>query len=133
LAEAYHLTASHFASTLFFNENGEFKDVDLPIEAQLSPIRAACAMKKDGKTIWILAGNRFHVEVETTRYDAGDGVVLTIDGTNMTVNLTHETGLSLGHDVTSMAVTTNALGQQILLSVSNKGPVFARTITSEEH
>ena len=68
----------NFESIVLINENGRFKNTSLPIEAQVSPIKDAMIndFNNDGYQDVILIGNHYGVEVETTRYDAGNGLIL---------------------------------------------------------
>jgi len=67
-----------FASVILINNNGKFTIKPLPTEAQFSVINGIVIddVNKDGIKDIILGGNRFEVEIETTRSDASIGLVL---------------------------------------------------------
>lgn len=73
-----------FESIILINNNGKLKKQSLPIQAQVSPIKASLVFdfNKDGNMDILVAGNHFGVEVETTRYDAGFGALLLGKGNN---------------------------------------------------
>ncbi len=75
---AIHYEANEFRSGYFINENGNFKFVPFPIQAQLSPINSIVYHDFDNDNIkdLLLAGNNYNAEVETTRADAGIGIFL---------------------------------------------------------
>ncbi len=112
--------AHTFANTVFLNEGSSFKSVVLPNEAQIAPVYGIAIddFDKDGTTDIFLAGNMYQREVETTRSDAGKGVMLTFlkDGTISTKRST-ETGVSADRDV--RAVKTIASGDTNLLVIAN--------------
>ena len=67
-----------FNSIILYNEGNEgLRKVDLPNEAQISPLKSCLILdiNEDGIKDLITIGNHFGVEVETTRYDAGYGAV----------------------------------------------------------
>ncbi len=85
LATAFHRKATTLASVYIENlGNGTFKTTNLPWQAQLAPISdfEFADINKDGTPEVISVGNLFNVEVETPRYDASIGSVLsfTSDG-----------------------------------------------------
>ena len=79
LDEAYHVEANTFASIVLINRgNEQFQQVELPIEAQMSPVLSCISRDLNGDNYddLILGGNIYNTEVETPRLDAGSGVVL---------------------------------------------------------
>ena len=79
LEEALHYQATTFTSTYFENlGNGNFASHPLPPEAQLSSINDLLIedLNQDGLPDILMAGNLYDAEVETTRNDAGYGMVL---------------------------------------------------------
>lgn len=84
MSDAVVYEISNFESIILINEDGKLKRQSLPIQAQVSPIKASLVddFNKDGFKDILLVGNHFGVEVETTRYDAGIGNVLLGDGKN---------------------------------------------------
>ncbi len=70
--------AEIFASVLLINDNGKFVVKELPREGQFSVVNAIVIddFNHDGIKDILLGGNRFEVEIETTRSDASIGVIL---------------------------------------------------------
>lgn len=70
--------AELFESVILWNDNGVFRLKSLPIEAQFSVINGIVIddFNKDGQKDILLGGNRFEVEIETTRSDASVGLLL---------------------------------------------------------
>ena len=84
LADIYNLTnaekyaATTLASGILWNEGGSWTFAPLPAEAQVAPINATIIddINQDGLKDIISVGNLYAMEVETTRLDAGKGLVL---------------------------------------------------------
>ncbi|MEO6037133.1 MAG: VCBS repeat-containing protein, partial [Saprospiraceae bacterium] len=64
------------------NKNGQFIQHHLPLQAQLSPMQGIVAddVNGDGHPDLLLAGNKYGMDVETNRCDAGNGALLLGDG-----------------------------------------------------
>jgi enediyne biosynthesis protein E4 len=69
-------------SMVFLNRGDHFDESPLPLEAQLSPVFGIAVgdLDGDGNEDIFLSQNFFHVDPETSRYDAGRGVWLKGDG-----------------------------------------------------
>lgn len=82
LDAAQQLEAKTFATTYFENQNGKLVARPLPTLAQFAPCNHLLAedLNADGHLDLMLAGNSYSPEVETGRYDAGNGLVLIGDG-----------------------------------------------------
>jgi hypothetical protein len=82
LEAAQHLEAHTFATTLFINDKGKFKATALPSLAQLAPCNQVISndFNGDGNPDLLLCGNSYSADVETGRYDASNGALLTGDG-----------------------------------------------------
>ena len=81
-SRAKTLVADTFESMVLLNRGGRFETIPLPIEAQMSPgfgISVA-DFDGDGHEDLFLAQNFFGMDVETSRQDAGTGLVLLGDG-----------------------------------------------------
>ncbi len=120
LANALHYEASTFASAYFENlGNGEFQMKILPTMAQISSINDFIVedFNQDGIQDILLAGNQYHAEVETTRADAGFGMVLLGAGSGdfRPVPKT-ESGIFLPYDVKSL---TNLDHRRILVGCNS--------------
>jgi hypothetical protein len=76
------LTAETFDSMIFLNRGGRFEGIPLPAEAQFSPAFGVSIadFDGDGSEDLFLAQNFFGMDVETSRQDAGAGLVLLGDG-----------------------------------------------------
>mgnify|MGYP006100121167 CR=1 FL=1 len=112
----------NFESIVLINENGRFKNTSLPIEAQVSPIKDAMIndFNNDGYQDVILIGNHYGVEVETTRYDAGNGLILLGDGKNNFTSLSSiKSGVNLFKDSRSIS-SLKLMDKNILVITSNK-------------
>ncbi len=76
------LEASWLESTVFLNRGGRFEARPLPIEAQLAPAFGVCVadFDGDGAEDAFLSQNFFATRPETSRLDAGRGLLLRGDG-----------------------------------------------------
>jgi hypothetical protein len=83
LERSLNYQAKTFASSYIENlGNGKFKMHQLPNKAQFSSINDIIIddYNKDGNLDILIAGNLYNAEVETTRNDAGKGLVMFGDG-----------------------------------------------------
>ncbi|MBN8249648.1 MAG: VCBS repeat-containing protein, partial [Verrucomicrobia bacterium] len=76
------LTAETFDSMIFLNRGGRYEGIALPVEAQFAPAFGVSVadFDGDGNEDVFLAQNFFGVDPETSRQDAGTGLVLLGDG-----------------------------------------------------
>ncbi len=81
-AAAHELRAATFDSMVFLNRGGYFEARPLPIEAQFAPAFgiSVADFDGDGHEDLFLAQNFFGVDAESSRQDAGVGLVLLGDG-----------------------------------------------------
>jgi enediyne biosynthesis protein E4 len=79
---AKYLDAAWLESTAFLNRGGRFEPKALPFEAQTTPAFAVCIadFNGDGDEDVFLSQNFFDTRPETSRYDAGRGLLLHGDG-----------------------------------------------------
>ncbi|MCC7465895.1 MAG: hypothetical protein IT261_06485 [Saprospiraceae bacterium] len=78
LENALHLTAYHLETCWWENQGGKFVKRMLPNQTQSAVIQGIIAedMNQDGIIDMLLAGNKYDLEVEGGRCDAGNGVFL---------------------------------------------------------
>lgn len=97
LREAKVLRANWLESTVFLNRGERFEVRTLPIEAQFAPAfgLAAADFDGDGDQDLFLAQNFFETEGETSRYDAGRGLLLLGKGNGeFTATSAEESGIA---------------------------------------
>lgn len=82
LDQALHLVAYELATCWWENQNGKFVRHALPNQVQVSVIQGIVAedLNGDGHMDLLMAGNKYHLEIEGGRCDAGNGVFLAGDG-----------------------------------------------------
>ena len=106
------------------NENGDFKIKKLPYQAQYSTVQSIVAddFTGDGTIDLLVAGNRFNVEIETTRSDASVGLFLEGQkGFSFNPHLPRSSGVFLPGDVKELKPISIGRkgGKGILVGVNN--------------
>lgn len=131
LEDAYSAEVSTFASKLLLNDgNGAFTISDLPALAQMAPALSMVAhdVNKDGHEDLVMVGNIFETEVETPRYDGGNGVVLLSNGSDgYTVQGPAQSGLYIQGNAKSLIRLTHKESAKVILVAGvndNKVQVF---------
>jgi hypothetical protein len=123
LEQALHLEATNFASVYVENlGDGSFKISNLPIEAQISSVNdfVISDFNQDGNADVLLAGNLFDAEVETTRADAGYGLLMLGDGNGHFKALSKkESGFFVPYDVKCLQVINCDNRPLILVGCNN--------------
>lgn len=78
LDSALKLETNTFESIVLINDGSKFNKISLPSLAQISPINDLVIKDVNGDNFkdLIIIGNNYDTEVETPRYDAGNGLVL---------------------------------------------------------
>ncbi len=123
LANALHYEATTFSSTYFENKgDGEFEVHPLPQMAQLSSINDLLIddFNNDQHLDILVAGNLYNAEVETTRNDAGYGLLLTGDGKGaFEVVNRKESGFFVPANVKQMGMVNGKNGRLILVGCND--------------
>jgi len=135
LESALHEQVKTFTSTVFMNRPDGFEAIALPNLAQISPIMGieVLDINEDGNLDIIAAGNMYNTEVETPRYDAGNGVVLLGDGTGAFRALdVHESGLYAPQNVKDIAILKSTGERRYLLIANNNDKPKLFKIRSQE-
>jgi len=135
LESALHEKVKTFSSTVFMNRPDGFEAIALPSLAQISPIMGieVLDIDKDGNLDIIAAGNMYNTEVETPRYDAGNGVVLLGDGSGQFRALApHESGLYAPKNVKDIAILKSGGENTYLLIANNNDKPALFRIDREE-
>lgn len=122
LDNALHLEVASFASVSLINEEGSFTRKELPRLAQISAVNGIVAEDINGDEVLdlVLAGNLYSSEVETTRNDASEGIVLVGqgDGTFREMPIT-ASGFYAGGDVKDVEILRKGKHKLILVSNNN--------------
>ena len=135
LQNAQVFEAQTLVSTYFVNlGNGRFDPIELPIEAQVAPIRAIVTedLNKDGLIDIIVAGNNNIAENTYGSYDASLGLaLLNENGHNFQPVPAYQSGLFLSSDVRSMAkINTKNQGELLLIGVNNDEAICLKKTTN---
>lgn len=121
LSESLHYETQTFASSFIENlGDGNFKVTKLPVEAQFSSTNDILVndMNSDGNLDLMMVGNLYTSEIETTRNDAGIGVILLGDGKNNFKPMSHlDSGFFANNDAKKIKLITK--GKQKLILVGN--------------
>ncbi len=115
-----------FASTLLINEGGKFTLKALPIEAQFSVINGIVIddLNNDGIKDIIIGGNRFEVEIETTRSDASIGLVLLGSKSGEFIPMNYlESGLFIPDNVKEIKKVKLSKDKAGILVATNNSPL----------
>jgi enediyne biosynthesis protein E4 len=122
LEAALQRKVNTFASSVLMNKKGSFEVQALPNLAQISPIKRILIrdFNQDGFPDLLLAGNMYNTEVETPRYDAGNGLILLGDGKGgFSPRNVGETGFFAPGNVKDMAIVQAAEKDKFWVLVAN--------------
>ncbi len=123
LEQARTLTATTLTSLVLINKgNAEFDVLDLPKEAQFSPIYAIAThdFDQDGDLDMVLGGNLYNVKPEVGRYDASYGVYLENTG-NLNFKYHYNgRGFKVDGQIRGLAVDKNRL----IIARNNDAPAI---------
>jgi len=126
LSKAYHVYAYQFESAVLINNgNNNFTKINLPIEAQVSPIFGIICedFTGDGITDILCQGNYYQTEILVMRHDAGTGLLLEGkgDGTFKPIR-SFESGFWSDGDARSlMVVSCGENNNPLIISGVNSG------------
>ena len=121
LNAALNYEATLFESVLLRNNNGQFTVEKLPKSAQISPINGIIVedFNKDGQLDLLIAGNHFGAEVETTRADAGIGLLLEGKSEGFAAVPVARSGFYTPNDVKALKKIKMADGSIAILVINN--------------
>ena len=123
LKTAYQRSINTFSSKILLNTGNGFKIMELPSLAQMAPILSiqTTDLNGDGFEDLVIAGNIYETEVETPRYDMGNGLVLMSNGVdNYTSIHPKDSQLYIEGNVKDVIAIDHAgLNQKILLAAIN--------------
>lgn len=127
LDKALVLKAEILGSSVFYNlGNKKFERMQLPAECQFSPVKSIVNFdfNHDGKIDLFAVGNDYGSEVETGRYDAGNGAIMINQGNKKFLTLPNRvTGIWANLEARAAAIIKNKAGKEIVLVANNNGPV----------
>ncbi|RMB63921.1 RNA-binding protein [Dokdonia sinensis] len=127
LNTALHYQADRLDSVYLENNgDGTFTITSLPMEMQLSPLTsfAFTDITGDGKNEVLLVGNLYNVEVETERYDAFKGGVLTYKNNKLTTLPYNQTGFKTEGDSRTVQILNQGGEKQIIVTTNNGAPLL---------
>lgn len=122
LEAAYTLKANMLETCWWENQGDKFVRHSLPIEAQISPVFGIIAhdFNGDGNPDLLMAGNKYGLEVETNRCDAGNGIFLAGDGKgNFNWVDNKKTGFWANKEVRDMALLKGPNGKYKVVVSNN--------------
>lgn len=126
LESAEQFSAVMFETGWFENQDGRFVFHELPIEVQTAPCNAILIedFNKDGSVDLLLAGNSSSPEVETGRYDAGNGVLLYGDGKGTFKPVSNQvSGFWATKEARDLAKVVRADGTSLFIVANNNDSV----------
>ena len=122
LDAAMQFSANTFATSWFENREGKFVQHELPIQSQFAPVNEIDVddFNADGKLDILLVGNSSTPDVETGRYDAGNGTLLLGEGSGQfNVVPNKESGFWATREARDLAKVKLANGKTLFLIANN--------------
>lgn len=126
LDAALHLVAYDLETCWWENQGGKFVRHGLPRQVQASAIQGIVLedMNGDGNLDMLLAGNKYHLEIEGGRCDAGNGAFLAGDGKgNFSWVNNLQSGFWATREARDMLLLKGAGGKRYVLVSNNSGPL----------
>jgi hypothetical protein len=126
LQEALHKEIKTLKSVFLENiGGGEFNIIELPNLAQMAPIMdfEFVDLNEDGKKEIIIVGNHYNPEVETVRYDASYGAILSFSNrqeSKFEILSSDETGFKTKGDAKNLISIKTERGELIIVVNNNK-------------
>ena len=121
--DALYLEVNEFRSGIAYRDGSGWRFEALPALAQISALKSIIArdLNGDGRLDLVLAGNHFGAEVETTRHDASNGLVLVqmADGSFEERRVLESGFYAPGNVVDMQCVFVPSLGKEVLIVASN--------------
>lgn len=121
IADSYILNSKIVESGWWENQSGKFVFHPLPTQAQVAPVNGILVhdLNHDDIPDLLLVGNKYRMEVETGRLDAGTGTYLKGDGQGGFTWVNNlESGIWAMHDARDIALL-NSASRKIRIIVSN--------------
>jgi enediyne biosynthesis protein E4 len=122
LDAALHLVAYELATCWWENQGGKFVKRSLPNQTQVSTIQGIIAedLNGDGHVDLLMAGNKYRLEIEGGRCDAGNGVFLAGDGKgNFTWVNNLQSGFWATREARDLLLLKGAAGKRIFVVPNN--------------
>ena len=135
LNNALHYEADLLESVFIENlGNGLFKIINLPVEAQLSPIHdfKFIDIDDDGVNEVLAVGNNYNTETETMRLDASYGCILKYENKKFSSLKSKISGFSSKGDARDMCLIETGENQQLLLVTNNDAALNVFKVVKEE-
>jgi hypothetical protein len=131
LDAALNLVAYTLETCWWENQGGRFVQRKLPVQAQISPMQGILVhdFTGDGLPDILMAGNKYGLEVETNRCDAGNGVLLRGDGKGNFVFVENTaSGFWASKEVRDLALLRSPAGKNLVLVANNhaKPQIFSK-------
>lgn len=119
LDKALHLEATNFAHMVYFSVMNKYRGEQLPNSLQRGPILSITPMTWDNAPAYILAGNHFDTEVETSRYDGSAGGIIQFQDSKVVEVPFVSSGLSLHANIKDAAIMTQKKDKKLYVAVPN--------------
>jgi len=121
LENALHLQANFLYSVYLENKgNGNFEIIKLPNQIQIAPVLDFdfIDVNQDGVDEIVSVGNMYNTEVETVRFDASYGSIMTFNDNSFETISVQQTGLSIRGDTKDMKIIS-ILNKKYMFVINN--------------